>query len=252
MPEWLRRADGVRLAYQRTDGRTPTLVFLPGYASDMTGAKAQFLAARARAAGHATLLLDYSAHGQSGGRWADGTIGRWRDDALEAIDRLTDGPLVLAGSSMGGWLALLLALARPGRVRALLGIAAAPDFTERAIRPTLDEAALAMLRRDGAVSLGGADRPPAPITAALLETASPHLLLAADAPIPITCPVRLVHGLRDDAVDPETPLLLQRRLAGTDVRVTLIKDGDHRLSRPADLALLGTLLDELLGVEDRA
>ena len=128
--ELLDRGDGIRIAFQRQAGNGPTLVFLPGLGSDMTGDKATHLARHARAHGGGTLLLDYSGHGASEGAFEAGTIGRWRDDALAAIDQVTEGPLILAGSSMGGWIALLLALARPARVAGLLLIAPAPDFVE--------------------------------------------------------------------------------------------------------------------------
>ena len=145
----LDRGDGVELAWARQEGRGPTVVFLPGFRSDMTGDKATALAAFCAERGQAMLRFDYSGHGASGGRFEDGTIGRWTDDALAVIDRLTEGPLVLVGSSMGGWIALLAALARPDRVAALIGIAAAPDFTEALMWQAMTVEQRATLMRDG-------------------------------------------------------------------------------------------------------
>ena len=145
----LDRGDGVELAWARHEGRGPTVVFLPGFRSDMTGDKATALAAFCAERGQAMLRFDYSGHGASGGRFEDGTIGRWTDDALAVIDRLTEGPLVLVGSSMGGWIALLAALARPDRITALIGIAAAPDFTEALMWQAMTFEQRATLMRDG-------------------------------------------------------------------------------------------------------
>ncbi|HET9019172.1 MAG TPA: alpha/beta hydrolase, partial [Acetobacteraceae bacterium] len=164
----LDRGDGVALAWARLDGRGPTVVFLPGFASDMSGGKATALAEACRRAGRALLRFDYSGHGASGGAFADGTIGRWRDDALAAIDRLTEGPLILVGSSMGGWIALLAALARPGRVAGLVGVAAAPDFTERLMWQAMAPAEQAALLAAGHLDLPSQYGPPTRITRALI------------------------------------------------------------------------------------
>jgi pimeloyl-ACP methyl ester carboxylesterase len=238
------RGDGVELAWVRTPGRGPCTVFLPGYRSDMQGAKALEAEAFCTAHGRACLRLDYSGHGASGGAFTDGTIGRWTDDALLLIDRLTTGPLLLAGSSMGGWIALLLALARPDRVAALVGIAAAPDFTEDLMWAAMMPGERAQLERDGVLHLPSQYGDPTPVTAALIQDGRQRLLL--DRPIPLRCPVRLLHGMRDPDVPWETSLRLQDRLQSDDVQVLLVKDGDHRLSRPADLALLRRTLGSLL------
>ena len=244
----LARGDGPDLAYIRTPGSAPTVVFLPGFRSDMRGAKAVEVAALCAARGAGCLRLDYGGHGASGGRFEDGTISGWTADALHGIDRLTEGPLVLVGSSMGGWIALLVALARPDRVAGLVGIAAAPDFTERLMWDAMLPAERATLLRDGVVFAPSGYGDPVPITRALIEDGRRRLLL--DGPIPLACPVRLLHGQRDPDVPWETSLRLAERLASPDVQVTLLKDGDHRLSRPADLALLrhafAALLDALL------
>jgi pimeloyl-ACP methyl ester carboxylesterase len=243
------RGDGIRLAYRLTPGRSPTVVFLPGFRSDMTGDKATHLAAFCDARGHAMLRLDYSGHGASEGAFEDGSIGRWTADALALIDALTTGPLVLVGSSMGGWIALLAARARPQRTAALVGIAAAPDFTERLMWDAMAPAERETLLRDGVVQVPSEYGGPYPITRTLIEDGRRHLLL--DAPIPLACPVRLLHGQADASVPWETALRTTARLEATDVRVTLVKDGDHRLSRPQDLDLLTATLAPLLR-QDRA
>jgi pimeloyl-ACP methyl ester carboxylesterase len=230
-------------------GRQPTVTFLHGFRSDMGGEKADALAALSAARGQAMLRFDCSGHGASGGDFADGTIGRWRDDALAVIDALAPGPLLLAGSSMGGWLALLVALARPRRVRALVGIAAAHDFTETQMWQAMTPDERATLLRDGRLIAPGAYGDPYPLTRALIEEGRHHLLLAA--PIRLACPVRLLHGQQDADVPWQTALRLAERIEGADVQVTLIKDGEHRLSRPRDLALLGRTVGALLG-EDGA
>ena len=238
------RGDGVALAWRRLPGRGPTLVFLPGFRSDMTGEKPQAIARFAAERGQACLRLDYSGHGTSGGRFEDGTIGAWLGDALLLIDRLTAGRLLLVGSSMGGWIALLAALARPDRVAGLVGIAAAPDMTETLIWAAMAPPERARLARDGVLHAPSAYGDPLPITLQLIEDGRTRLLL--DQPIPLSCPIRLLHGQRDDTVPWETALRLAAALDSADVRVTLVKDGDHRLSRPPDLALLRETLAGLL------
>ncbi len=230
------RGDGVSLAYRLSGGRAPTLVFLPGFMSDMTGDKASHLAALCEGLGHACLRLDYSGHGASGGAFEAGTIGRWTQDALFLIDRLTEGPLVLVGSSMGGWIALLAAIARPDRLAGLIGIAAAPDFTETLIRPSLTVEQHETLMRDGVLRVPGAYGGEQIFTCALLEDGRENLLMGGQ--IPITCPVRLLQGQCDEDVPWQTALRIAECLESDDVQVTLVKDGTHRLSRPQDLALL--------------
>lgn len=240
----LAREDGIELAYRLTPGRSPIAVFLPGFRSDMQGSKAGEVAALCAELGAGCLRLDYAGHGASGGRFEDGTIGEWTADALRLIDRLTAGPLVLIGSSMGGWIALLAALARPGRVAALVGIAPAPDFTETLMWDAMLPAERTALLRDGVIHAPSQYGDPTPITRALIEDGRRHLLMGGA--IPIGCPVRLLHGQRDADVPWEISLRLAERLASPDVQVTLVKDGDHRLSRPADLALLRRLVAPLL------
>jgi pimeloyl-ACP methyl ester carboxylesterase len=245
----LDRGDGIELAWATLPGRAPTLMFLPGFASDMSGAKATALAELCAARGQAMLRFDYSGHGTSGGAFADGGIGQWRDDALCVIDRIATGPLLLVGSSMGGWIGLLLALARPDRVFALVGLAAAPDFTETLMWQSMTPDEQAQLEGAGFLEVPSQYGQPLRITKRLIEDGRRHLLLGG--PIALHMPVRLLHGQRDADVPWETALRLAERIAGDDVQVTLVKDGDHRLSRPGDLALLGRIVAALLG-EDGA
>lgn len=240
----LPRADGVPLTYQLTAGREPTVVFMPGFRSDMTGDKATHLARFCEAQGQAMLRLDYSGHGVSGGVFEEGCISRWRDDVLLLTDRLTTGKLVLVGSSMGGWIALLVARARAERVAALIGIAAAPDFTERLMWEAMSPAERETLLRDGVLQVPSEYGGPYPITRRLIEDGRNNLLL--DGPIAVGCPVRLLHGQRDPDVPWETALLIAERVTGGNVRTILIKDGDHRLSRRTDLVLLSETLGALL------
>ena len=212
------------------------MVFLPGFRSDMTGDKATALAALCRARGQAMLLFDYSGHGASAGAFTDGTVGRWKADALAAVDGLTEGPLLLVGSSMGGWIGLLVALARPGRVAGFVGVAAAPDFTEALMWETMLPAERAMLLRDGVLHVPSTYGEPTPITRTLIEDGRTHLVM--NAPIPLRCPARLLHGQADADVPWETALQLAERIEAPDVQVVLVKDGAHRMSREADLALL--------------
>ena len=244
----LNRGDGVELAWAQLSGTGPTIVFLPGFKSDMSGSKALDLAEFCAERGHAMLRFDYSGHGASGGRFEDGTIGQWTADALAVIDRLTTGKILLAGSSMGGWIALLAALARPDRVAGLVGIAAAPDFTELLMWEAMSPAERATLQRDGVLFVPSQYGEPYPVTWRLIEEGRKHLLL--HAPIRLDCPVRLLHGQQDPDVPWELSLRLAAAVSGPDVQVTLVKDGDHRLSRPEDLALLRRMLEPLLG-QDR-
>ncbi|MCX8132921.1 MAG: alpha/beta hydrolase [Roseococcus sp.] len=237
-------ADGTPLACRRLPGRGPGVVFLGGFRSDMTGSKAEYLAGWCAARGRAFLRFDYSGHGASGGRFEEGTIGRWAADAEAALAALTEGPQVLVGSSMGGWIAALLALRHPARVAGLIGIAPAPDFTEELMWARFPEPVRAAILRDGQWLRPSEYGPPIPITRALIEEGRNHLLLGA--PIPIAAPVRLLHGQQDPDVPWQHSLRLAERITGGDVEVTLVKQGDHRLSTPAQLALLGRTLGALL------
>ncbi len=233
MPSYLEH-NNRRLAYENQPGAVPGVVFLGGYFSDMTGTKAQFLAAQCAAAGRAFLRFDYSGHGQSAGRFRDGTKGDWYDDTLALFDHCTSGAQILVGSSMGGWLALKLALARPPRVRAVIGIAAAPDFTEDLLWGRLSPEDRARLVNEGYIMGEGQDA--LIYTHRLVTEARQHLLLRA--PINLACPLHLLQGQQDDAVPWQTAEQIAAKVARDDVAVTLVPDGDHRLSRPQDLDLL--------------
>lgn len=243
-PALYARPDGVRLAYRHRPGTEPTIVFLPGYMSDMEGGKAVALDGWAQGQGRAMLRLDYAGNGASEGRFEEGTLASWRDDALLLIDSLTQGPVVLVGSSMGGWLALLIALARPERVAGLVGIAAAPDFTEWGFTDA-DKALLATEGRIVEPTPYGDD--PYVTTLAFWKSGQSFRLLEGE--IAIDCPVRLLQGQDDPDVPWRTALRIAERLRSSDVQTLLIKDGDHRLSRDPDIALLirtvASLLDSL-------
>ncbi|HKP34569.1 MAG TPA: alpha/beta fold hydrolase [Sphingomicrobium sp.] len=216
---------GRSIAYRSRPGASPAIVFLPGYASDMEGAKALALDSFAERRGLAMLRLDYSGTGASEGRFEDGTLERWLEQALAAIDQLTQGPLVVVGSSMGGWIALHLALLRPDRVRALVGIAAAPDFTDWGFTDA-DTA-----RRNG-------------LARGFWESGQKLRLLESD--IAIDCPVRLIHGEHDEDVPLEVAFRALRALRSADVHLNVIKGGGHRLSEPHEIdAILRTVAEFL-------
>ena len=226
-------ADGRRIAYRFAPGTGPALVFLPGYMSDMAGGKASAVLDWAQREGRACLLLDYSGCGESPGDFADGTLSRWRDEVLALVAALELEAVVLVGSSMGGWLMLMAGLALGERLRGLVGVAPAPDFTEWGV-PQMDKALLA----DGQTVWE--DNPygpePTPTHPGFWADGQVNLLLERE--IAIDCPVRLLHGQRDPDVPWDISLQLAEKLRSADVQVTLVKDGDHRLSRDADIALL--------------
>lgn len=238
------RGDGASIAYCATEGAAPTVVFLHGLRSDMSGTKAMALEAACRARGQAFLRFDCTGHGASSGRFEDGTMSAWRDDTLFVLDKVTEGPLVLVGSSMGGWLMLLVALARPERVAGLVGVAAAPDFTEDLMWARMAPEKRAVLERDGIVwEPSDYDEEPTAVTMALIEDGRRHLLLRGE--IPLDVPVRLLHGMRDPDVPWEVSMQLAAALRTPDVEVTLIKAGDHRLSEPADIERLDRAVAQL-------
>ncbi|MEE8623692.1 MAG: alpha/beta hydrolase [Alphaproteobacteria bacterium] len=232
------------MAYRISPGKPPGVVFLCGLLSDMSGTKAQMLESFCRGRGQAYLRFDYTGHGLSSGEFTDGTIGAWADDAIAVLDELVQGPQILVGSSMGGWLMLLAALARPERIAGLVGVAAAPDFTEDVIWARLGDEEREKLVREGVIqqrSEYGAE--PYAVTMRLIEEGRRHLLLGN--PIPLSCPVRLLHGMADEAAPWRTSMRLAERLASENIVVSLIKDGDHRLSRPEDLTRICATVAEL-------
>ncbi|HEY4136803.1 MAG TPA: alpha/beta hydrolase [Alphaproteobacteria bacterium] len=236
-PASLARPGQPTLAYLAQDGRGPTVVFFSGFMSDMVGKKAEALAAFCRDRGQAMLRFDYRAHGLSEGVFAEAGLEDWLADALAVIDAATTGPLLFVGSSMGGWLMLLAAQARRERVVGIVGIAAAPDFTEELIWSELSFEARERLMRDGAmVQATSYSEEPYLITRKLIEDGRRMLLLGG--PIELACPVHLLHGMNDGDVPYELSLRIAERLTGSEVAVTLVKDGDHRLSREPDLALI--------------
>ncbi len=242
------RPDGATLAYVRSPAapgdRRPGVVFCGGFVSDMSGTKATYLEAFCRRRKQACVRFDYFGHGVSSGRFEDGTIGRWAEDAIAVLDAATEGPQVLVGSSMGGWIAVLAAMARPDRIAGLVGVAAAADFTEDLIRDGLGDAARAALARDGVwYRPSDYDEQPQAITQRLLDEGRDRLVLRA--PVPIACPVRLLHGIDDPDVPWQQSLRLAEAITGGDVRLTLVKNAGHRLSRDQDLALIAAAVAEL-------
>ena len=248
-PSLLPLPDGGHVGYRFLPGRAPTVVFLCGYASEMSGTKARFLRGVCAEAGHAYLRFDYRGRGASSGRFEDGTIGSWTDDACAVIEAVTRGPLVLVGSSMGGWIMLLAARRLPERVRALVGVAPAPDFTEDEMWPRMSASERETLATRGVIHVPSEySDDPYPITLRLIEDGRERLQLRDR--IPLDCPVRLIHGWRDDDVPWRTSLRLAARLRSSDVTVEIVGDGDHRLSRDEDLARLARTLHGVLGSRD--
>jgi pimeloyl-ACP methyl ester carboxylesterase len=243
--EFLTLSDGSSLAYRHVSGREPGILFCSGFNSNMQGTKALALEQWCRDQGRQFTRFDYFGHGDSSGVLEQGCIGRWRDDGLAILDSVTTGPQLVVGSSMGGWIMLLLAIARPQRVYALVGLAAAPDFTRRL------EASLTGEQRHQLADNGYADLPncyddgePYRIGRHLIEEGAVHLLLGAQ--IPIDLKVRLIQGQRDEDVPWELALSLAEKLRSTDVEVQLVKEGDHRLSEPEDLRRLLVTVEQLL------
>ena len=231
----------LRLAYRHRAGRGPTLMFLPGYMSDMEGGKATALGAWAESQGRAMLRFDYSGCGASSGEFEAQSLANWRNDALAMIDEIVEGPVVLVGSSMGGWLMLLAALGRPERVAGLVGIAAAPDFTAWGFTQEEKLWILQQGRLEQPSPYG--DRP---YVTTRIFWESGETLRLLHAPVAIDCPVRLLHGQADADVPWTWSIELMKQLRSSDVQATFIKDGDHRLSRGADIALLIATVNGLL------
>lgn len=250
----LQLKSGSTLAYHKTPPSTkgkglPGVIFLGGFLSDMEGSKALFLESLAKREGFGFIRFDYSGHGQSSGQFEEGTIGQWLADALTIVDQVSEGQQILVGSSMGGWIMLHLALQRKKRVSALIGVAAAPDFTEYLIWEKLTPQQKKTLQKKGLITLppdkcDDPDAKPYPITLKLIEEARNHLLL--DKTIPLHCPVSLLHGMADADVPYATSLRLTEILESQDVGIILQKSGDHRMSTPESLAILErTVLEKI-------
>jgi pimeloyl-ACP methyl ester carboxylesterase len=250
MPDFLTTPQGRQIAYHRTPGQGPGVVFLGGFKSDMTGTKAVHLQAWAEAGGRAFLRFDYSGHGASSGNILDGCITDWAADAVAAIAALTEGPQVLVGSSMGGWISLLVARAMPQRIAGLVGIAAAPDFTEDLMWAGFSEAERA------AVMSGRLEQPsdysdePYVITRKLIEDGRQNLVLRA--PLSLPFPVRLLQGTADVDVPPSVALRLMDHADSPDLRLTLVKGADHRFSNQENLALIVAAVEEVLSISQQA
>ncbi|MDX5357283.1 MAG: alpha/beta hydrolase [Rhodobacterales bacterium] len=247
MPDFLTTPQGRKIAYHRTKGAGPGVVFLGGFKSDMTGTKAVHLQDWAERTGRAFLRFDYSGHGQSSGDFLDGCIGDWAEDAIAAISALTEGPQVLVGSSMGGWISLLTIKALPDRVAGFVGIAAAPDFTEDSMWAGFTEAQKSEMAETGRVELPSeySDEPYV-ITQRLIEDGRNRLVLRT--PLPLPFPVRLLQGTEDVDVPPSVALRLLDHAQGDDIRLTLVKGADHRFSTPECLALIEA---SIAGILDR-
>lgn len=242
MTTYLTNTDGTKLAYCKTEGQGPGVIFLGGFCSDMSGTKAMHLEEECKRLGRAYVRFDYFGHGISDGEFIDGTLGRWLDDVLRVIDDLTTGPQILVGSSMGGWLMLLAALRRPERIHALVGIAAAPDFLEDFTR--LSDEQLESLKTKGMCYVpSGIEGKPYAISAKLLVEAKIHYLLKDD--ISINCPIRLLQGMRDADVPWKKAVQIAERITSKDVNITFVKEGDHRLSSPEQLTLLADTVKSL-------
>ncbi len=243
MTSYLKLKNGGRIAYHKTEGSAPGVIFLGGFRSDMNGVKALALENYCKKQGRTFLRFDYEGHGESSGRFEDCTIGRWKDDALAVLTKLTEGRQILVGSSMGGWLSLLVASQKPRHVAGIIGIAAAPDFTDIMLRK-LKKSQLRELDARGKVMVTSDMGDQYPITKKFIDEARNHFLL--NKKIPVTCPVRLLHGTKDEEVPWETAIAINRKLASTDVKTILVENGSHSLSEPKDIQKILSVLDKMV------
>jgi len=245
MPDFLTCTTGRKIAYEQIDGHGPGVVFLGGFKSDMEGTKAIFLRDWAVANGRAFLRFDYSGHGQSSGEFIEGCIGDWAADASETIQTLTSGPQVLVGSSMGGWISLILSQRGEIDIAGLVGIAAAPDFTEDSMWAGFDDAQRKLLASEGQIALPSDYGEPYIITKRLIDEGRNNLVLRKPLKLPYTC--RFLQGTDDADVDQSVPLRILEQAQGDDIQLTLIKGADHRFSSPECLKLVERSLSEILG-----
>ncbi|WP_298257008.1 alpha/beta hydrolase [uncultured Litoreibacter sp.] len=244
MPDYLETASGRRIAFHKTGGTGPGVVFIGGFKSDMGGTKAVHLEAWAKAQGRAFLRFDYSGHGESSGAFEDGAIGDWAQDAQDAIEALTKGPQVLVGSSMGGWISLLMTKRIPERIAGLVTIAAAPDFTEDSMWGSFTDAQKSELET-GQLALPSDYGEPYIITKRLIEEGRDNLVLRA--PLPLPFPTRFLQGSADADVDMSVAQRLFEHASGPDMQLTLLKGADHRFSDEAALEMIEIAVADVLG-----
>jgi pimeloyl-ACP methyl ester carboxylesterase len=240
--EWLDTLQGDRIAYRHVRGKGPSVLWLGGFLSDMTGSKITRLTEEARVRGWDFLCFDYFAHGETGGDFNEARVGRWLGTALAVLDHLTEGPVAAVGSSMGGHMLSLLIRARPERIKAAGFLAPAADFATALMLPSLSPEERRQLEVSGVHMIRGYDRP-VPLSQAFFNEAADHEVL--NAAIPFDGPVRILHGMQDDVVPWQHGLRLLETITTPDAHIHLIKDGDHRLSRPQDLDLLVGMVAEL-------
>ena len=244
--QYLDTQQGRRIAWMGGEvADKPTIVFFPGHGSDMEGSKALAVAQWADTAGVGIIRFDYSGHGQSSGALLDGTIGDWKDDCLSVIDQLTRRPLIIIGSSLGGWLMMLVARVRSERLQGLIGIAAAPDFTQRLIWDTLTPAQRISMQKDGQIALPNPYAPEDVIYPyQLITEARNHLVL--ESKTVLNCPVRLLHGEQDEEVPPDTANQIRQSIESPDIEVIFKPNAGHRFSAPDEIDLLLSCLDEMV------
>lgn len=247
-PSYLTSPAGRRLAYAKSEGAGPGIVFLGGFASDMSGTKATHLEAWAQSQGRAFLRFDYSGHGQSDGAFTDGTIGAWAEDAAAVIQAVTQGPQILVGSSMGGWISLLLVRSGALDVAGLVTIAAAPDFTEDGFWDGFSTAAREELMTHGALQIPSDYGDPYLITRALIEDGRRNMVLREPLVLPI--PTRFLQGTDDKDVDQATAIRLLNHATGPDMQLTIVKGADHSFSDPSCLSMIETAINDVLAVQE--
>lgn len=232
-PSILKRDEQPDIAYYKTEGNSPCVIFLGGFRSDMSGTKATALEKYCRSKGQAFIRFDYSGHGMSEGSFEKGTIGQWFSDALAIIDKVSEGPLVLVGSSMGGWISLLAAQHRPDRVKAFIGLAAAPDFTEMIYKINREQCDREFAQKGWFSLPSGHPSGPYVITRTLIEESREHLLMGKK--IHYNMPIILIQGMKDISFPWQEALKVRRSIGDSSARVLFIPEADHRLSRPKDL-----------------
>tara|TARA_B100000686_G_C16732777_1_gene941741 strand:+ start:940 stop:1716 length:777 start_codon:yes stop_codon:yes gene_type:complete len=240
---FLTKKNGKRIAYHHLYGRNPGVIFLSGFKSDMSGQKAKYFEMSCKKNDRSFVRFDYFGHGKSDGKFEEGSISIWKDDALSILDKITSGPQVLVGSSMGAWIMLLVALFRKKRIKALLGIASAPDFTEEILSSLSFEEKSNLYTKGAIYKPSEYDLEPTPITLNMLEDAKKHVLLKN--PVDIKCPVHLFHGLEDQDVPWSTSIKLAEKLKSPDVKITLLKKGNHRLSEEFQIKLIADEIENL-------